>query len=882
MDMRYIEFALADRFFYDRMRADALSTVGGRVTRYTPRCEFDETDWRIEESNGWRYIHPIGEPLPAQGWKIHCSATLDNAQDILAIVAAYCHSHRISFKYLPTTAEMMRSNMKYAHRGGSGKFITIYPASDSECESILVDLDAELSGLAGPYILSDLRWNKGPLYVRYGGFVPKYVRNTFDELVPAIEDPSGTLVPDEREPAFRPPEWVTLPAFIEQQRAALFDGDEAPFPYEVVDALHFSNGGGIYKAKDSAGAFVVLKEARPYAGISPDGSDAVARLANEYELTQQFQENAAIVRCIDYFTHSEHHFLVEEFVEGITLNKELVTRHPLIRANQTLEDRIAYRDWVLDVTGQLTDLVQALHARGVVYADLHPNNIMITSDGAVKMIDFEMAYKVEDEKAARPAGAPGFMPPDGRTGFAADLYSLACIKLSMFIPLTMVLDLDLSKAVQLVDEARTAFDLPESYCRSIIEGIRPPVTPNNASIHSRRVNEIVDTWDIGRPSGLDGLTAAITRGIVDSADFGRADRIFPGDIAQFSENAVSIAYGAAGNLLTVSDSLGERAEEVLDWIEHAVNSAQGFGPGFYNGLAGAAYTFRRFERHDVADLWVNELCRLPFEKYTSDLYSGLAGIGCYLIDEMARTPSNEIADAIERIRAVMAARSGDTTESIRRDGGQLAVATGKGGLLRGHSGHALFWIRSYEELGAPADLDRAHEALKVDLDVLLDCPDGSLQLNEGWRTLPYIGSGAAGVGLVLARLGQNMDISRYEETLARIAKSTTAEFCVQSTFMNGRAGFVYFLSKMVASGRTQYREALERQVERLRLHAVHRGVGIYFPGEQVLRCSTDWASGSAGVLDAIRSYQGARDGKAHREIPLIGIDRSLTLVGHTP
>ncbi|WP_458683778.1 class III lanthionine synthetase LanKC [Prescottella equi] len=880
--MRYIEFALADRFFYDRFRVDAQSTAGGRVTRYTPRCDFDESDWRIEESNGWRYIHPTGAPLPAQGWKIHCSATLDNAQDILTIVAAYCRSHRISFKYLPTSAEMMRSNMKYAHRGGSGKFITIYPASDSQCESILLDLDAELSGMAGPYILSDLRWNKGPLYVRYGGFVPKYVRNTFDELVAAIEDPSGTLVPDEREPAFRPPEWVALPPFIEQQRAALFDGDEPEFPYEVVDALHFSNGGGIYKAKDSAGAFVVLKEARPYAGISPDGCDAVARLANEYELTQQFQDNAAIVRCLGYFTHSEHHFLVEEFVEGITLNKELVSRHPLIRANQTREDRIAYRDWVLGITSQLTEVVQALHARGVVYADLHPNNIMITSDGAVKMIDFEMAYRVENEKTARPAGAPGFMPPDGRMGIAADLYSLACIKLSMFIPLTMVLDLDLSKAVQLVDEAQAAFDLPESYCSSIIEGIQPPVTTPNSSIHALRVSEVVDAWDITHPSNLVDLTAAITRGIVDSADFSRADRIFPGDIAQFSENAIGIAHGAAGNLLAVSDSLGHRADEVLDWIHNAVDTTPGFGPGFYDGLAGAAYTFRRFGRHDVADRWVNELCRLPFEKYTSDLYSGLSGIGCYLIDELARTPSNEVADAVDQIRAVLASRSGDTNGSIRREGDQVVAATGKGGLLRGHSGHALFWIRSYEAHGAPEDLARAHDALKVDLDVLVDCPDGSLQLNEGWRTLPYIGSGAAGVGLVLARLGQNMDISQHGDTLDRIAKSTTADFCVQSTFMNGRAGFVYFLSKMVESGRTQYREDLERQMERLRLHAVQRGVGIYFPGEQVLRCSTDWASGSAGVLDAIRSYRRARDGDAHREIPLIGIDRSLTLVGRTP
>lgn len=62
-------------------------------------------------------------------------------------------------------------------------------------ELILSELDHLLSGQPGPYILSDLRYDDGPLYVRYGGFAERYCEDESGELVSAIEDASGRLVP---------------------------------------------------------------------------------------------------------------------------------------------------------------------------------------------------------------------------------------------------------------------------------------------------------------------------------------------------------------------------------------------------------------------------------------------------------------------------------------------------------------------------------------------------------------------------------------------------------------------------------------------------------------------------------------------------------------
>ena len=48
----------------------------------------------------------------------------------------------------------------------------------------------------------------GPLYVRYGSFTQRHCRNSSGELVPAIEDAAGELVPDLRPPVFTVPEWT--------------------------------------------------------------------------------------------------------------------------------------------------------------------------------------------------------------------------------------------------------------------------------------------------------------------------------------------------------------------------------------------------------------------------------------------------------------------------------------------------------------------------------------------------------------------------------------------------------------------------------------------------------------------------------------------------
>ena len=166
--------------------------------------------------------------------------------------------------------------------------MTIYPADEAQLHTTLTELDEILQGVKGPYILSDLRYSEGPLFVRYGAFVSRFCLSPTGERVLAVEDDQGRLVPDHRSPRISVPPWVTLPAFLQPHldaRNAVTTNDLA---YTIDGVIQFSNGGGVYLGHHTGtGERVVLKEGRPHAGLDMAGRDAVARVSHERDILEQ-------------------------------------------------------------------------------------------------------------------------------------------------------------------------------------------------------------------------------------------------------------------------------------------------------------------------------------------------------------------------------------------------------------------------------------------------------------------------------------------------------------------------------------------------------------------------------------------------------------------
>ncbi|QCX82531.1 hypothetical protein C9F11_44845 (plasmid) [Streptomyces sp. YIM 121038] len=106
MDMRYEAFSYVDPVFYDS------------PVRWATVEEFDAVGapipvgWVGNARDVWVGRQLAGVVLPDQGWKIHVSACMDNAEHVLTVVAAYCYENRVAFKFLRSPVLVQTQNAK--------------------------------------------------------------------------------------------------------------------------------------------------------------------------------------------------------------------------------------------------------------------------------------------------------------------------------------------------------------------------------------------------------------------------------------------------------------------------------------------------------------------------------------------------------------------------------------------------------------------------------------------------------------------------------------------------------------------------------------------------------------------------------------------------
>ncbi|GII91690.1 class III lanthionine synthetase LanKC [Sinosporangium siamense] len=840
MDKRYELYCLVDPLFYDspmaRPERDAPGEGPARSLAFGAAGREVPDGWARSEKDDWVVVRCLDQVLPEQGWKVHVSACLDNADGVLDLVWDYCTRENVTFKFLRGRHLLHMRNAKYADRGSSGKLVTIYPTDDAALEKILADLSELLPDTAGPYILSDLRIGAGPLYVRYGAFSERYCVSPQGTIEPAIAAPDGTLVPDRRDPVFKMPSWVTPPGFLQPHLAARAATTMADLPYTIEKVLHFSNGGGVYLAVDRrSGEKVVLKEARPYAGLDYMGQDAVARLEREREVLERLSGLDVVPRLFATFDVGEHRFLAMEFVEGQPLNRIFTERYPL-GGQHSEREKAEYVPWATGICAKVEQAVRLIHERGLVFGDVHLSNIIVRPDGGVTLIDFEMATPI-GEAGRMGLANPGFAAPAGFTGVDIDNYALACLRLALFLPLTELFMLERGKAAELAEAVRTHFSLPAGFLREAVEAISPPAEPRRAA------------WVAAEPGPArwPAIRDTMTEAILASATPERDDRLFPGDIGQFSTGGLNLAFGAAGVLYALNATGAGRFPDHEEWlVRRALNPAEGNRLGFYEGLHGVAYALAELGRPDEALELVEIVSRERWETLGSDLFGGLAGIGLNLAHLADRTGENDLLTSALKAADVVASRLGgpDDVPTISGEGGLHA------GLMNGSSGPALLFIRLYERTGDTGLLDLADVALRQDLRRCTVQSDGSLQVNEGWRTMPYLDRGSVGIAWVLREYLRHRPGGDVEKGLAALDRAARSPFYIQSGLLTGRAGVLAYLAAHPdASGPDG--TVLDAQLGAMGWHAMPYKGHTAFPGERLLRLSMDLATGTAGVLLAV-------------------------------
>ncbi|MEV6010142.1 class IV lanthionine synthetase LanL [Streptomyces sp. NPDC051976] len=890
--------------------------------------------WTFSEDQVWCRATPAGgSPVERiQGWKLHVSATRSSAPEVLHRVADVLVPRGCVFKFarsLGTVSEMTGARFS---RAQCGKIITVYPSDDGEFRELAAALDEATAGFPGPAILSDRPLRPGSLvHYRYGAFrgVPVLTDDGVFEV--RVADPDGTPVEDPRKPWFCPPSWAELPYPSPPKASTAVKGATGPAllagRYEVREAIRHSARGGVYRALDHrTGAEVIVKQARAHVAGYLNGKDCRDGLRGEWDALTALAGITA--EPVDLFDREGHTFLVESLLPGQTLARWLDERMADSGPTGALDPALA-----VDVARRLAELLAEVHARGLVFQDFTPLNIMVLPGGELKLIDPEMAC-VPGEWGVR-GHTIGFAAPEvvrnPGEGWVpqqtADLYSLGTVLYFLAVGTAPAFGKD-------SPEPRSAHGRLGGVLRAA--GVRNTVVRMLApAVLGLTADDPEQRWSLDRlREFLAGCTVAEATAVVAGGNgTAAADRLSEADRLRFTDDGLAhllatlatpgddgrrlwpstdfgdttdpcnVQHGSAGVLgvLTLADRFLRRDDlraavaRVADWTAQRRNAVPRLLPGLYFGRSGTAWALYDAARHlgdDELEQQAVELgLAVPVEWPNPDVCHGVAGS---VLAQLHLWRSTGRAEFLDR-----AVRGGDALlAAAEYSDGQVywPVPGAMDSLLAGitHLGfaHGVAGV-GYALLataGATGD-SRYLEAAVAAGDTLAaeaeSGPSGAYWRSDrrderGTGMRIHWCSGASGVGTFLLRLWQATDDTEYLRLTEQAAQAVRqARWFSGLAACHGLAGNGEFLLDVADAVGGPYRGwAEELAVSMVLRHGIH-GERLVMPDESSYGTAADYNTGLSGAVGFLLrlGHGGARpwmvDGAPVKAVD--GVGRSMQL-----
>lgn len=141
------------------------------------------------------------------------------------------------------------------------------------------------------------------------------------------------------------------------------------------------------------------------------------RFLREAQLLAQFSKNVSIVSVFDYFEANGTAYFIMEYLSGDSLKQYLDKHGP-----------VSYK-YMMAWFYPIFQALAAIHQVGVVHRDISPDNLILASDGNLKLIDFGAARDVLGSKSLSVVLKPGYAPIEqysttGKQGPWTDIYAL--------------------------------------------------------------------------------------------------------------------------------------------------------------------------------------------------------------------------------------------------------------------------------------------------------------------------------------------------------------------------------------------------------------------------------------------------------------------------
>jgi len=188
--------------------------------------------------------------------------------------------------------------------------------------------------------------------------------------------------------------------------------------YEKVQELGIGRFGVVWKVRD-----VFALESNQYYVIKiPQTKDYNQRFLREGRILKKLEGHRAAIHLIEMVKHEEKLVLVQEFVDGVTLESRL--ERPMTEGQRE------------GIMLQLVDVVAFAHERNIIHRDIKPANVIVKSDGSVKLLDFGIAKELKSEPYSRTSvGTKPFMAPEqilGKSEKRSDLWALGVLMYQLY------------------------------------------------------------------------------------------------------------------------------------------------------------------------------------------------------------------------------------------------------------------------------------------------------------------------------------------------------------------------------------------------------------------------------------------------------------------
>ena len=191
--------------------------------------------------------------------------------------------------------------------------------------------------------------------------------------------------------------------------------------YEIIEGIGAGGMSDVYKAKDNVlGRFVAIKVLRQE---FTEDMNFVTKFHAEAQAAAGL-EHPNIVNIYDVGSDNSMHYIVMEYIDGITLKS-------YIEKKGQLTDKEA-----ISIAIQVGRGIEAAHNKNIIHRDIKPQNIMISKQGKVKVTDFGIAKAVNANTIHSDVmGSVHYSSPEqARNGFVdvkSDIYSLGIVMYEM-------------------------------------------------------------------------------------------------------------------------------------------------------------------------------------------------------------------------------------------------------------------------------------------------------------------------------------------------------------------------------------------------------------------------------------------------------------------